>query len=1050
MYAPSKANVNLTPRNLILCTFMTLAFSPAAFAQQAEPMAELPPMARTSGPVNNALISAKGAAKQCSCSATKRKYNAKPTASVLALWEAAKQGREQEFLRLLPKITHLDDYAPEGHPILQVLLRPRISPDKETGADLSPQRSAELLDAHKATLDSTTHMIDAAIKHGASVNDITDQENYPPLHLATVFGTPVIVKMLLDAGANPEQAESWDHKTALEFILDPGRFVHQSELPPLVTKQQRSEMILHMLKAGAKRPYIELDEQMKASGIMRPAADYLAWEELVSMTDGAPVLRAMLDAGTSPAFSRPDEDGSDNNPLSVAALTGNAGAVEFLMTLVPPTGQGGNDATPPWSMALDAANAAAAAGHMALAKSLLAPGMPFAQRGPWDLNGKWFGLAHYQIAEGTLMHFAVRARDAALVRQLVVMGAAVDAVDADSHLATPLVEATAANHGDMVALLLELGANPLSAASVNESALLAAIKSGQFEQIKMMLSNMGPEQRAALAEASGVIADDWANAPGLDTAQRFEVLKRLLDGAGFDAKRVTAGQLGSVIMTSNERLARALIEAGAAVELDSDAFSQHSPLTIAVDAGKAAIVDLLLAHGASPTRADASGWLPMQRAVAAGDVAIIERLIAAGAPIDFPPARFGSAIDLAVATGSLPLVDKVSALSGRSLAQVCLATPESAYQLLHATEAYFDGLRARGLRLTAPCAGQPGSLPMLYEALLQPSDIPLIGAPATLIARRLAGIDGSGGAAVRIGEKALSPLHSAIEAHRSDVVAILLASGAKADRHATWAALEANDPLVLRLLLAHGAALSEPAPDGLPMSDRIQCSTSAAFRASAGIAQLPAIACPATKAMSPKEKLLARKVTGTYYLEGGNEVGSIIRLGADGKFRYMLSYGAVDQEAKGSWRITGKQVTLSSPPGFAGSPFRIESVSRDPDSRGIAIRIQLDGKAVRGADVFVADGTQSQSYEPTSADGYWQLAPTGAVAMIALRHERVAGGRWFMIELPKDGAAGSNRYDIVLDPHFAELDNAFNVSLRIDGNALVAQGETGGRRYLRK
>lgn len=51
-------------------------------------------------------------------------------------------------------------------------------------------------------------------------------------------------------------------------------------------------------------------------------------------------------------------------------------------------------------------------------------------------------------------------------------------------------------------------------------------------------------------------------------------------------------------------------------------------------------------------------------------------------------------------------------------------------------------------------------------------------------------------------------------------------------------------------------------------------------------------------------------VTGHYYLSGVMETGSELRLTADGRFDWYISYGAVDQMAKGRWSRTGQTVTL--------------------------------------------------------------------------------------------------------------------------------------------
>jgi hypothetical protein len=77
------------------------------------------------------------------------------------------------------------------------------------------------------------------------------------------------------------------------------------------------------------------------------------------------------------------------------------------------------------------------------------------------------------------------------------------------------------------------------------------------------------------------------------------------------------------------------------------------------------------------------------------------------------------------------------------------------------------------------------------------------------------------------------------------------------------------------------------------------CSPDAA-RATAATAAAPVVA---TKEMEA--------VSGHYYLQGVTEVGSELLLRKDGQFRWMLAYGAVDQQAEGTWQMTGQKLELT-------------------------------------------------------------------------------------------------------------------------------------------
>ena len=43
-------------------------------------------------------------------------------------------------------------------------------------------------------------------------------------------------------------------------------------------------------------------------------------------------------------------------------------------------------------------------------------------------------------------------------------------------------------------------------------------------------------------------------------------------------------------------------------------------------------------------------------------------------------------------------------------------------------------------------------------------------------------------------------------------------------------------------------------------------------------------------------------------------MAAMLDLGADGRFQYDLSYGALDEEARGKWEFDGSRVLLTSDP----------------------------------------------------------------------------------------------------------------------------------------
>jgi hypothetical protein len=80
---------------------------------------------------------------------------------------------------------------------------------------------------------------------------------------------------------------------------------------------------------------------------------------------------------------------------------------------------------------------------------------------------------------------------------------------------------------------------------------------------------------------------------------------------------------------------------------------------------------------------------------------------------------------------------------------------------------------------------------------------------------------------------------------------------------------------------------------------------------------------------------------GTY--DGGQmEIAAALELKADGRFRYVLAYGALDEEATGKWTMSGDHVLLTSDPITAP---RFDLVSH---GRGVNGMLQLNLDVPKG------------------------------------------------------------------------------------------------------
>ena len=113
------------------------------------------------------------------------------------------------------------------------------------------------------------------------------------------------------------------------------------------------------------------------------------------------------------------------------------------------------------------------------------------------------------------------------------------------------------------------------------------------------------------------------------------------------------------------------------------------------------------------------------------------------------------------------------------------------------------------------------------------------------------------------------------------------------------------------------------------------------------------------------------------------EVAAGLELKPNGRFRYALSYGAVDEEAEGEWTFDGKTVRLTSNPMPKAPSF--ELVRDDPAPKGeLSISLEDPGFAWgHGLQAF-AKAESNQAFEISADDsGHVDLAGKPPIRAIA-------------------------------------------------------------------
>ena len=921
-------------------------------------------------------------ADNCDCQSPYRTYKEADTPAARALFAAVLANDADAFSSALTQVERPGDYALDGVPLLHALLKPPSAlRNKDVYWSISPQDADMLRQAYQAILPARTRMLAALLATKPALDDVTYESRRPPLHLALLAGTPDIMDMLLAAGANPDQRND-ERRTPLEFLLhrDFEFAVRMTYLPRLVDRAAMTRMVLALFKAGASKPYADAGADV---------ADFLAWEPMVELTEGAAPLQALAATGTKPAY----EDGL--TALALAAYLGDAGAVSALMALgprhIPATGYGETGQRDIW---LDAAQAAVQGGHPDIAAQLLQKDMPFAQRGPQTGSSTTL-FTKVQLDAQPIMNLAARQGDVQTLQRVLALGAPVDGDPLDAYGNTPLADAVQARQPAAIKLLLAAGADP-------------------------RVKREGYDLKSAVD-----IAVQSGDAASL----------RLFADAGFDLKTLGDDAIRRALENRDTALALMLIEAGALADprqAAADRGDRAPLLLLAATSGQTPVVDALLAKGADPVGLAADGESALYWLIGRQDTAMQDRLLRAGARLDDPrlpraPAAY-ALLNAAVASGDMALVRRISQATGQPVAQACL--PEGGESNLVAEPRYVAALQAAGFT-GKPTACAPDAAPLPRRIVSQ-----LLHSRQWYVARYddlvplLRFVNATGGSLDAALDNGDTPLTTAIQLGRADLARAMLTAGARPDqadasgRSPAWVALQTGQPEMLSLLARHGARLDKAAaPPGLSFAYALACQSAPAFQQvvqAAGVS-LTAACAPPTQgrragAKSASKSAEATGLPGHYYLRGVREVGSELLLSPDGSFDYMMSYGAVDISARGAWRHDGRQVFLDTPPiqpYSAVAGVRAEGKPAKPDQ--LTVRVFYRDRPVK-IDVAMSSSDADHGGAPRQsegADGISAPIAPGALRALAVFVPLPSGARWHQVDISKlDADARAIRIDL--------------------------------------
>ena len=156
----------------------------------------------------------------------------------------------------------------------------------------------------------------------------------------------------------------------------------------------------------------------------------------------------------------------------------------------------------------------------------------------------------------------------------------------------------------------------------------------------------------------------------------------------------------------------------------------------------------------------------------------------------------------------------------------------------------------------------------------------------------------------------------------------------------------------------------------------------------------------------------ASAAVGVYCLVGFHEVGSCLKLMADGRFEYFLAYGAYDESSEGSWRLENGEIILESLAYDRPSTFAFKRLQHsDEDGFGIIVESKL-GHVVSGIDVKTTCDSRTFRAGVTGAVGF-KVNCLHAPASVALGLEMYGLG-YETIDVPQQ-VGGDKTYVFEFD-----------------------------------
>ncbi|CAL4062159.1 unnamed protein product [Meganyctiphanes norvegica] len=272
---------------------------------------------------------------------------------------------------------------------------------------------------------------------------------------------------------------------------------------------------------------------------------------------------------------------------------------------------------------------------------------------PRDLQALWLAQSSHNVSQALASTRNLYSPNTKVSRLLLLAGASPDSLSEHLHQ-SPIVGISASQgHTEMVALLLEFGADVNQINSEGVTALGLASAKGGTEVVRLLVQ----------AGASLTSKDKQNQTPMVMAAQQghLDVVKYLLScdwpGPNGLLKNQAHQSLVAAAKNGHSNVVDFLLDM-AEVSVDGDdCVTGETALTAAAGAGHTALVASLLRAGASITRSNSCGAAPLTCAVRHGHYEVAKLLLSQGVGVESPDAAGRTPLMVAAAEGHLGLME---------------------------------------------------------------------------------------------------------------------------------------------------------------------------------------------------------------------------------------------------------------------------------------------------------------------------------------------------------------------------------------------------------